>query len=170
MSPEMLRKDPYGTKTDVWSLGVIAYVLLCGQFPYQPQQRTSQGMKQAILAGTPEPTFQPAAGLDLRGAELSQASIDFLRAVLERDPAARPTAADALQLPWLAAPLADLQEGVQSLRPVLEAAKCTGAFNVKALSQGFMDITLASLQAQHHGHLNSDSAMDGGFGNSKWLE
>ena len=33
-SPEVLLKKPHGKETDCWALGVIAYLLLCGQQPF----------------------------------------------------------------------------------------------------------------------------------------
>lgn len=34
MAPEMIAKQPYGTAVDVWSAGVLMYLLLCGQLPF----------------------------------------------------------------------------------------------------------------------------------------
>uniref|UniRef100_A0A7S0A4S2 Protein kinase domain-containing protein n=1 Tax=Pyrodinium bahamense TaxID=73915 RepID=A0A7S0A4S2_9DINO len=154
MSPEIIRGDCYGTKTDVWSLGVLTYVLLCGQLPYQPLEKSAMAMKTAIVAGTPAPTSQPGSCLDTAGSQPSPAAILFLRSLLERNKVRRPAAADALQLKWLDFS-ADSQRSEQSLRPMFDAAKRTGAFGEirasKCVKQSALDAALASMQAKHRG-------------------
>lgn len=36
-SPEMINKNSYNMKADVWSLGIIFYEVLCGYFPFKFQ-------------------------------------------------------------------------------------------------------------------------------------
>lgn len=33
-SPEMLKGDEYSSKTDIWSLGIMIYLMLFGKYPY----------------------------------------------------------------------------------------------------------------------------------------
>lgn len=99
MSPEMVSGKSYWQKTDVWSFGVTAYVLLYGDFPYMPNEMNSKAMKQKIKEGTPEPTFAPDPMSDIPIP--SQSATDFLRAVLQRSPERRCTSLEALCLPFL---------------------------------------------------------------------
>jgi len=156
MSPEMLSQQGYSAKTDVWSLGVIAYVLLLGQFPYQPIESTARAMKAAILTGVPEPTFRPRPSLDTGGASrVTPGAILFCQDLLHRDKQRRPTAAAALRHQWVAPTTKPAEQwSAPSLRPMLYAAKRAGAFDTRPVSvedKSGMDRLLAALQAQQHG-------------------
>lgn len=35
MSPEVVNKEPYGCKTDVWAFGVLLYQMVCGCSPFE---------------------------------------------------------------------------------------------------------------------------------------
>jgi len=154
MCPEMLWGEGYGTKADIWSVGVLTYVLLCGQFPYQPLDMSGKAMKHAIAVGTPKPTFKPKANSDMAGSRpFSHGALTFLRLMLDRNEVHRPSAADAMKLNWFA-PVDDAQWSKQSLWPTLNAAKRVGAFETRApkedLKQGSLDVMLAAMQAKHH--------------------
>lgn len=50
-SPEMLAGKKYlGVETDLWSMGIILYILLCGGLPFDDDDE--RVMKELILAGT----------------------------------------------------------------------------------------------------------------------
>ena len=48
LAPEVLKNEPYDKAVDMWSLGVILYILLCG-FPPFYHESTAQLYKQVIF-------------------------------------------------------------------------------------------------------------------------
>lgn len=98
MSPEMAQGQQYNHKTDIWSLGASFYLMLYGNHPYPTRangrRRSSLGAQtSAITLGEPPP-YKPEQ--DLR--EPSALSCEFVQAILQRDPAERPSSTDCLQL------------------------------------------------------------------------
>lgn len=86
MAPEVLHRS-YGTEADVWSIGVIAYILLCGSRPFWA--RTESGIFRAVLKA--DPSFD-----DGSWPSLSSDAKDFVKLLLNKDPRKRMTAAQAL--------------------------------------------------------------------------
>lgn len=90
MSPELL-KGKYDRATDIWSVGVIAYILLCGYPPFNGDDDSE--IVEAIRRG--HYTF-------VDGWEgVSILAVDFVKSLLRRDPRRRFTAEEALMHPWL---------------------------------------------------------------------
>lgn len=79
-------------KSDVWSCGVICYIIICGMPPFNGENELEilKRIKTGKLAFT-NPAF------DL----VSQQCIDFIRTVLNKDPEKRPSATRALDHPWM---------------------------------------------------------------------
>ncbi|PHT43466.1 CDPK-related kinase 5 [Capsicum baccatum] len=92
VAPEVLHRS-YGTEADMWSIGVIAYILLCGSRPFWA--RTESGIFRAILKT--DPNFEEAPW-----PSLSSDAVDFVKRLLNKDYRKRLTAAQALSHPWLA--------------------------------------------------------------------
>ncbi|KAA8517328.1 hypothetical protein F0562_017623 [Nyssa sinensis] len=92
VAPEVLHRS-YGTEADMWSIGVIAYILLCGSRPFW--SRTESGIFRAVLKA--DPSFDEAPW-----PSLSSDAIDFVKRLLNKDYRKRLTAAQALSHPWLA--------------------------------------------------------------------
>ncbi|KAJ8441921.1 hypothetical protein Cgig2_020066 [Carnegiea gigantea] len=91
VAPEVLHRC-YGTEADVWSIGVIAYILLCGSRPFWA--RTESGIFRAVLKA--DPVFD-----DAPWPSLSLEAEDFVKRLLNKDPRKRMTAAQALSHPWI---------------------------------------------------------------------
>jgi calcium-dependent protein kinase len=121
MSPEVVARKKYDFKTDVWSMGVSAYVLLYGEFPYVPKSFTPQEMKQQILIGEPLPQYVPA---EADASVPSDCAESFVRSLLERDQADRCTAKAALQLPFLCSGGLPADQ-VQDITPTFRRARLT---------------------------------------------
>ncbi|KAM3690811.1 hypothetical protein ACB098_09G151500 [Castanea mollissima] len=92
VAPEVLHRS-YQTEADMWSIGVIAYILLCGSRPFWA--RTESGIFRAVLKA--DPSFEEAPW-----PSLSPDAIDFVKRLLNKDYRKRLTAAQALSHPWLA--------------------------------------------------------------------
>ena len=86
VAPEVLHRS-YGTEADMWSIGVIAYILLCGSRPFWA--RTESGIFRAVLKA--DPNFDEAPW-----PSLSTDAIDFVKSLLNKDYRKRLTAAQAL--------------------------------------------------------------------------
>ncbi|GLT96310.1 hypothetical protein SLE2022_139430 [Rubroshorea leprosula] len=91
VAPEVLRKH-YGPECDVWSAGVIIYILLCGVPPFWDE--TEQGIFEQVLKGELDFVSEPWPSI-------SDDAKDLVRRMLVRDPKKRLTAHEVLCHPWV---------------------------------------------------------------------
>ncbi|XP_047527648.1 serine/threonine-protein kinase 17A isoform X2 [Vanessa atalanta] len=92
VAPEILSYEPLSLAADIWSIGVLAYVLLSGYSPFagDTKQETYLNIAQCQLS-FPRDLF--------RG--VSQRAIQFIRETLVVDPKGRLTVEECLEHPWL---------------------------------------------------------------------
>jgi calcium-dependent protein kinase len=97
MAPEVFQRD-YGREADLWSAGVMLYQLLSGRFPFwrSLDDCRSRSVDEVMRSVLGDPV--PLSGGVWEGK--SPACVDLLAGLLDRDPGARLTAADALEHPW----------------------------------------------------------------------
>nr|AHA61365.1 calcium-dependent protein kinase [Arachis hypogaea] len=91
MAPEVLKRN-YGPEIDIWSAGVILYILLCGVPPFWAE--SEQGVAQAILRGLIDFKREPWPSI-------SESAKSLVKQMLEPDPKLRLTAKQVLEHPWI---------------------------------------------------------------------
>ncbi|CAI7783831.1 unnamed protein product [Closterium sp. NIES-54] len=91
VAPEVLKRRS-GPESDVWSIGVITYILLSGRRPFW--DKTEAGIFNEVLKKKPDFREKPWP-------QISSSAKDFVKKLLKKDPRARPTAAQALSHPWV---------------------------------------------------------------------
>ena len=100
IAPEVLHMKGYGRECDVWSFGVIVYILLCGFPPFYADSDAL--LFEKIKKGEYEflrPYWDP----------ISEDAKDLIRKMLIVDPKKRITCAEAMQHKWLKAETAKLE-------------------------------------------------------------
>lgn len=94
MAPEIIENRPYSQQCDVWSIGVLDYLLLCGLWPFYSENNCEQELCRLIL--TEEPSFS-----SWQWEKISKPAISLITKMLHKNPAFRMTAAEILNDPWI---------------------------------------------------------------------
>ncbi|XP_075890004.1 calcium/calmodulin-dependent protein kinase type II delta 1 chain isoform X4 [Nelusetta ayraudi] len=128
LSPEVLRKDPYGKPVDMWACGVILYILLVGYPPFWDEDQ--HRLYQQIKAGAYD---FPSPEWDTVTAEAK----DLINKMLTINPAKRVTATDALKHPWICQ-----RSTVASIMHRQETVDCLKKFNARRKLKGAILTTM----------------------------
>ncbi|PIL30869.1 transporter [Ganoderma sinense ZZ0214-1] len=107
VAPEVLNKKGHGKAVDIWSTGIITYVMLCGYSPFR-----SDDMKELIR----ETTEAKIEFHERYWSNVSDVAKDFVKALLNPDPSKRPTAEEALNHHWLTSHRPSTEHDLTGLR------------------------------------------------------
>ncbi|KAJ5801750.1 uncharacterized protein N7518_003818 [Penicillium psychrosexuale] len=89
------RTSPYSQSVDMWSLGAVLFHILAGVPPFSGRAE-DRGLQMLRTIMTSDADFDA-----LRTAGVSEAGIDFVAQLLNRDPFSRPTEKKCFQHPWI---------------------------------------------------------------------
>ncbi|XP_026524517.1 calcium/calmodulin-dependent protein kinase type II subunit delta isoform X7 [Notechis scutatus] len=128
LSPEVLRKDPYGKPVDMWACGVILYILLVGYPPFWDEDQ--HRLYQQIKAGAydfPSPEWDT----------VTPEAKDLINKMLTINPAKRINASEALKHPWICQ-----RSTVASMMHRQETVDCLKKFNARRKLKGAILTTM----------------------------
>uniref|UniRef100_A0AAQ6AL90 Striated muscle enriched protein kinase b n=1 Tax=Amphiprion ocellaris TaxID=80972 RepID=A0AAQ6AL90_AMPOC len=91
MAPEMVKGEVVGPPADIWTVGVVTYIMLSGRLPFE--DKDPQLVESKILMAKFEPTKLYS--------NVSQSASAFLKKMLSSYPWARPTTRDCFTQAWL---------------------------------------------------------------------
>uniref|UniRef100_A0A4D5R9K4 calcium/calmodulin-dependent protein kinase n=2 Tax=Scolopendra TaxID=41364 RepID=A0A4D5R9K4_SCOVI len=128
LSPEVLKKEPYGKPVDIWACGVILYILLVGYPPFWDEDQ--HRLYAQIKAGAydyPSPEWDT----------VTPEAKNLINSMLTVNPAKRITAAEALKHPWICQ-----RERVASVVHRQETVDCLKKFNARRKLKGAILTTM----------------------------
>ncbi|XP_048513355.1 calcium/calmodulin-dependent protein kinase type II delta chain isoform X14 [Athalia rosae] len=128
LSPEVLKKEPYGKPVDIWACGVILYILLVGYPPFWDEDQ--HRLYAQIKAGAydyPSPEWDT----------VTPDAKNLINQMLTVNPSKRITASDALKHPWICQ-----RERVASVVHRQETVDCLKKFNARRKLKGAILTTM----------------------------
>uniref|UniRef100_A0A8C8GJL0 calcium/calmodulin-dependent protein kinase n=1 Tax=Oncorhynchus tshawytscha TaxID=74940 RepID=A0A8C8GJL0_ONCTS len=142
LSPEVLRKDPYGKPVDIWACGVVLYILLVGYPPFWDEDQHK--LYQQIKAGAydfPSPEWDT----------VTPEAKNLINQMLTINPTKRITADQALKHPWVCQ-----RSTVASMMHRQETVECLRKFNARRKLKGAILTTMLvtrNFSGEGGGHL-----------------
>ena len=129
IAPEILNRQPYNEAVDMWSFGVIAYVLLCGYPPFHDENHSElyKKIKKGFFVFD-SPYWD----------NVSQSAKNLISGLIVLDPEKRMTVQDVLQHEWIVntLPKKDITPAISELRSNLARRRLkTGVRGILALNK-----------------------------------
>lgn len=156
MAPELFDNRPADSRSDMYSLGVMLYLLVCGRLPFEDDDPLK------VISSKLE---QEAPEIDQEGSGLPEEFLDLITALVSRKPEDRP--GNAWQLAYACAELAGEREPVFDFHELLRTAvslklakqfhqqsfhedhNASYCFSDRAVLESFRTILVALLQKQN---------------------
>ena len=91
-APEIILDEPYNKEVDMWSLGIMTYLMVSGRLPFNAEDENK--IARQIAFG--EPDFVNADCWK----KISKECVNFIKRLLEKDPKKRMLIGDALKHDW----------------------------------------------------------------------
>jgi len=149
LSPEVLKKEPYGKPVDIWACGVILYILLVGYPPFWDEDQ--HRLYAQIKAGAydyPSPEWDT----------VTPEAKNLINQMLTVNPAKRIRAEEALKHPWICQ-----RERVASVFHRQETVDCLKKFNARRKLKGAI---LTTMLVSRNFSIGAKSMVKGSKGDS----
>ncbi|CAB1427198.1 unnamed protein product [Pleuronectes platessa] len=142
LSPEVLRKDPYGKPVDIWACGVILYILLVGYPPFwdEDQHKLYQQIKAGaydVSSLSSTSVYQNISFLLPEWDTVTPEAKNLINQMLTINPAKRITADQAIKHPWVCQ-----RSTVASMMHRQETVECLRKFNARRKLKGAILTTM----------------------------
>jgi len=134
LSPEVLKKEPYGKPVDIWACGVILYILLVGYPPFWDEDQ--HRLYSQIKSGAYD---YPSPEWDTVTAEAK----NLINSMLTVNPAKRITSTEALKHPWICN-----REKFASVVHRQETVDCLKKFNARRKLKGAILTTMLATRTR----------------------
>ncbi|XP_020293059.1 calcium/calmodulin-dependent protein kinase type II alpha chain isoform X11 [Pseudomyrmex gracilis] len=153
LSPEVLKKEPYGKPVDIWACGVILYILLVGYPPFWDEDQ--HRLYAQIKAGSydyPSPEWDT----------VTPEAKNLINQMLTVNPGKRITASEALKHPWICQ-----RERVASVVHRQETVDCLKKFNARRKLKGAILTTMLATRNFSTGSAGGSSGSSNNSQNSQ---
>ncbi|XP_056605475.1 serine/threonine-protein kinase 33 isoform X2 [Triplophysa dalaica] len=137
MAPEVKNGHQYSQQCDVWSIGVIMYMLLCGEPPFLAN--SEEKLFEVIMKG--ELTFSGPVWHTV-----TEAAKNVLRCLLKADPAHRMTARELLDNPWISGDTSTTTTRTNVLELMQQFRSAPEDEESVEMSEGLCNLSLVSNQ------------------------
>ena len=129
MAPDVIKGEYYDEKCDTWSIGIIMYILICGQHPFADAYLLDpKRLKEYLLK---KYKYRSGSLFNFTRREftvLSEECIEFLKSLLEIFPKKRGLVKNLMNHPWLCGTYLFYKQEVMNIKAISEDKHLTHKF------------------------------------------